>query len=256
MFQDASQILGKLGLKPTDSRVYMTLVSCRDGLFIAELCQKTKIKRSTVYLSLKRLMDGGYISQVKVGQRWKYFAEHPERLLAKQETILEDLREVVPFLSKLKSSDTQTEIKFYEGIDGIRKAYETVLITLKFAQSEAEGDAKNLLAFASGQDTQKVFPDWQKNFIDKRKRLDVHYKVVAPLSSQNVSAFTNDPAQLREARYIPDDQFPFKVMMEIYSDSVFIYAPAPPVGGVIIRNGPIAESLRALHQFVWSVTPH
>lgn len=253
MFQDVTQILTKMGLKPTDSRIYMTLVSHKDGMFIAEICKITKIKRSTVYLSLGRLQSSGFVSQVKAGQRWKYMAEAPETLLAKQENLLEDLQEIVPFLSKLKSSDTQTEIKFFEGIDGIRKAYETVLIALKF---EEDAQKKQLLAFASGRSVQKVFTNWQKQFINKRVRQRIPYKVILPKDSENAAHFTTDEEQVREARVIDEPFFKFKVMLEIYADSVFIYSPIAPVGGVIIRNANIADSLRTLHQFVWHTLEH
>ncbi len=250
MFYDAINIFGKMGLKPRDTRVLLTCMSNKNGHFIAELCEITKIKRSTLYLSLKRLMEAGYINKIRVGNRWKYYAENPENLVARQEMLLDNLKELEPLLKRLTNNKGQTEIRFYEGIDGIRKAYENVLISLKFAQNNKE--KRDLLAFASGVHAQKVFVDWQKDFIDKRKRLGSWYKVIAPENSKSSPHFTNDKEQLRQARYIPKDQFPFKIMLEIYADSIFIYSPIKPVGGVIIKNGQIADSLRALFLFVWN----
>lgn len=252
MFQDIVKTLEKIGLKPVDTRVYLALIGSKNGLFIAELCKATKIKRSTVCLSLARLVDFGYASKARVGQRWKYFSEHPKSLLARQESILGDLQEAVPFLSKIKLSDEKTEIKFFEGIDGIRRAYESVLVSLKFTEDKAK---REMLAFSSGLSVQNVFVNWQKDFINKRKKLGVPYKVIVPENSENVSYFNTDAGQLRDARIIRDDLFRFRIMLEIYGDSIFIYSPVSPVGGVIIHNAPIADSLRSLFWFVWRSLP-
>lgn len=248
MFQDTAHTLGRLGLKPVDIRILLTCMSKKEGHFIAALCKTTNIKRSTVYLSLKRLMDEGYVTKVRVGNRWKYYAESPESLVARHEMILEDLKDLAPFLKRLTSAQGQTEIKFYEGIDGIRKAFESILISMKFAVA---GDEKNLLAFTSGVDVDRVFSDWQKQFIDKRIKLGAWYKVIAPESSKNLKHFKTDHKNLREGRYIPDKQFPFKIGLEICGDSVFIYSAVSPVGGVIIRNSQIAESVRVLFLYMW-----
>ncbi len=248
MFQDAMHTLQKLGLKPTDIRVLLTCMSKKDGHFIAELCTTTKIKRSTVYSSLKRLLDGGYVTKIRVGNRWKYYAESPESLVTRHEMLLDDLKDLAPLLKRLTSVQSQTEIKFYEGIDGLRKAYESILISMKLAP---EGEERNLLGFTSGADVQKVFTDWQKQFINKRLKLGSWFKVIAPESSKGVKHFESDAKNLRESRTIPDAQFPFKIALEICGDSVFIYSAIQPVGGVIIRNAQIAESMRVLFLYVW-----
>ena len=44
-------------------------------------------------------------------------------------------------------------------------------------------------------------------------------------------------------------------MFETYADSVMIYSPNKPFGGVVIRNQKIADSMRALFYLVWNLLP-
>jgi len=56
-------------------------------------------------------------------------------------------------------------------------------------------------------------------------------------------------------KYVDEKRFPFKVTMEIYGDSIMILSPFKPLGGVIIENGKIADSMRSLFYLVWELLP-
>jgi hypothetical protein len=93
----------------------------------------------------------------------------------------------------------------------------------------------------------------QKAFINKRIKMGVWYKAIAPDSSRKVKEWSDDPESLRSVRYVNQKKFDFKVQMEIYANSVMIYSPLKPVGGVVIHNARIASSMRSLFYLMWSM---
>ena len=249
MFQDVVTSLARFGLKNTDAKIFMALLHFKDGLYVYEIVAQTKLKRSTVDLVLKRLVADGYVSRVKVGKRFRFFAEKPEAILFRKEQAVTDFRELLPFIAKLGADKGETEIRFFEGVEGIRKIYDDVLMKL----SLAEGAGRELLSFSSGAHVMRIFPDMQKAFIKKRVAMGVTYRAIAPQTSGKVPEWTNEQKDLRIVKYVDEKRFPFKVTFEIYADSILIYSPIRPVGGVIISNPRIADSMRSLFRLVWEL---
>lgn len=251
MFQDVLQLLERMGLKEKDGKVYLTCLHYKDGLYVHEIVKYTKIVRSTVDVILERLEGEGFISKVKVGARYKYYAESAESILFKREKLLEDFKALVPMLSRLGTETGETEVKFFEGRDGILKVYEDILLQLKYAQ----GEGRQLVSFAAGADVMKVYPDIQKDFIDKRKKLGIWYRAIVAKSSDKVFEYVPHAPDLRDVRFFDDTKRPFHVAFETYADSVMIISPTKPFGGVVIRNPKIAESMRSLFYLVWDLLP-
>ena len=115
MFQDVVLTLSQMGLKEKDATVYLVCLHFKEGLYVHEIARQTKLKRSGVDVILQRLIHGGYVSKVKVGNRYKYFAQNPESILFKQEEALENFKTIMPMLSNLSGQKRETEIRFFEG---------------------------------------------------------------------------------------------------------------------------------------------
>lgn len=249
MYQDALTALRRLHLKPKDAVVYLACLRASDGLFVHELVTQTKLKRSTIDVVLQRLLDMSFATRVKVGSRYKFFAQSPETILFRQEETTEAFRQLLPSLARLRGDTAKTEILFFEGKTGIREIHDDMLLKLKFA----EGDEKQVVSFASNTHVMKAFPDIQKKFIDKRIKLGAWYRAIIPTSSVIASEFRTNPKDLREVKSIDEKSFPFKVIFEVYADSVMIFSPIHPFGGIVIRNEKIADSMRALFYLVWNL---
>lgn len=251
MFQDVLGLLGRMGLKPRDGAVYVALLHHREGMFVHEIVTQTKIKRSTVDVVLTRLQEVGFVQKIKTGARYRYLAKSPEAILFHQEQVTEDFKSMLPILTRLGSDTGETEVRFFEGAKGIAQIHDDMLLRLKFA----EGDRRQLISFSSGADVMKLFPDMQKIFIDKRIKMGVPYRAITPMSAQRFHEYATDAKSLREAKFVDDKKFPFKATFETYADSLMICSYTKPVGGVVIRNMKIADSMRSLFTLVWSLLP-
>ncbi len=251
MHKDIKSLMRRLGLREREGLIYLTCLQQKNGLFIYEIAKATRITRSTVDLTTQRLVRRGFLNKIKVGRRLRYIADAPEALLFRQKQLVEDLEQVVPLLSKIGNQQQDTEVIYFEGGEGYVRAHEDVLLNMTFA----EGEKKDLLSFSSGVDAVRLFPNMQKQFINKRIKKGAWYKAIAPQSSKKVREWISDPKALRAVKYLPGSIERFHVDMQIYADNVMLYSPTPPVGGVVIRNAKIADSMRSLFALVWSLLP-
>ncbi len=250
MASDALQTLARAGLKKIDIAVYTHCLARPQGSYVHEITKSTGFNRSSIDLALSRLTELGYIARRKEEKRWIFKATKPEDVLAKQELLLEDLRAAVPMLAKFSQSEGFIDSQFYLGNEGLQKAYEHMLLIMRI--TPADSDAGHLLGIANGAKANHIFGDWQREYIERRKRLKRWYKAVAPESSRKTKAWSDSPPDMREVRYLPDKTFPFNAGIEMCGDSVLIYTAMEPVGGIIIRNAIIADSFRTLHSLIWN----
>ncbi|MDP9126696.1 MAG: BlaI/MecI/CopY family transcriptional regulator [Pseudomonadota bacterium] len=251
MHKDVMTLLTRMGLKDRERRIYMACLKYKDGMFIYELAQETRITRSTVDLTVRRLVQSGFLNKVKVGRRLRYFALAPEAVLFRQKQLAEDWEQLVPLLSNIAGQKKDMEILHFEGVDGLRRVYEDILLQLKFAN----GRKRDLLSFSSGVNIVRIFPNIQKAFINKRIKTGAWFRAISTQESSLVPEWMNNAKQLRAVKYIPEKNFQLSMTTDIYGDNVMMYSPVPPVGGVIIRNEKIADSMRALFNLMWRLLP-
>jgi predicted DNA-binding transcriptional regulator len=251
MYKDINLLLKRVGLKDHESRVYLACLKYREGLFTHEIVRETRMIRSTVDLTVKRLLQRGFLNKVKAGRRLRFFAQAPEAVLFRQKQLVEDLEQVMPAFAKIAGEKKDMEIFYFEGARGFRQVHDDALRQIKLAT----GIKKDMLSFASGVDSIRLYPSMQKQFIDKRIRNGSWYKGIAPRSSTHVKEWSNDPKALRSMKYLPDDDYPFRIDIQIYADSIMLYSTIPPIGGVTIQNEKVADSMRALFNMVWKLLP-
>ena len=251
MFSDALQTLARTGLKKIDIAVYTHCLARPQGSYVHEITKGTGFNRSSIDLALTRLIEMGYISRHKQEKRWVFKATKPGDVVARQELLLEDLRAAVPMLAKFSQDESFIDSQFYHGNEGLQKAYEHMLLVMRGTSPDT--DAGHLLSISNGAKAKHIFGDWQRQYIERRKRLKRWYKPVTNESSRKVKHWATSPADLREARFLPDKIFPFSAGIEMCGDSVLIYTAIEPAGGIIIRNAIIADSMRVLHTLLWNM---
>ncbi len=251
MHKDVMGLLGRMGLKDRESRVYLACLKFKAGLFIFEISKETRLVRSTADLIARRLQQRGFLNKVKVGRRLRYMALAPEALLFRQKQLAEDLEQVVPLLSNIGGQRKDMEILYFEGAEGLRRVYEDILLQLKFAHKSK----KDILAFTSSSHPTVLFPNMHRAFIKKRIKNGSWYRAIASQEAEAVPEYRDNPKELRTVKFVPDENFKLSMATEVYVDNVMIYSLAPPVGGVIIRNEKIADSMRALFYLMWRLLP-
>lgn len=247
MPENVKQILEKLGLKEHEVKVYFTCLENKQGLFVAQITKLTGIKRSTVNLILDRLTKKGFITFHLDGNRKLFSAESPEALLFQFEDSLNDLRHLIPLLRIATGSDKKTNIRFFEGKDGVEKILSDVLITLKINRDPQ----KELLEISSGQDIFDVQPDHQRKFIDKRVRERIPLRWIAPESSLSRGLDKTSKEEFRKIKFFDNKKYRFQIEIDIYADKIALIDLGKHPSGVIVENKLLADSFRSLFNLLW-----
>jgi len=126
--------LKNLDLTDREISIYYALLQMGPSS-IRDVAAKTDINRGTSYETLKVLAKKGIVNYLPKGKRRIFQAEDPSRLLAlaeeKQQALektLEDLKtEIVPGLRHLKPEFATSNVRFYEGDEGVEYVLKDIL---------------------------------------------------------------------------------------------------------------------------------
>jgi sugar-specific transcriptional regulator TrmB len=138
------QDLEKIGLNDKKAKVYLAVLELGQATVI-QIAKRTILKRTTIYDLVADLVNQGYLSEIKKGNKNIIIAEDPEILIKKFERRLEEVKGLSPALSAIFASLTsKPQIKFYEGVEGVRHLMEESLV-MKNKEVFYWGPADNLI---------------------------------------------------------------------------------------------------------------
>lgn len=244
-----SKALADLGLTKVQSLLYLT--SLKHGLLsVLELSRLTKISRQQIYEDAEKLVEIG-LYDITRKQRRKYIPADPNRLVRlakdkinKTEETLSTLTSILPSLEALSvANTTDTLIKHYEGVKGLKKAYQEELEQAKRTE---------VLSFAGSiDDIYQFFPEtywekWNRQLIKQgsRSRMLVHTSQMAS------EAAKHDIVYHRTTRHLAD--LPLKVNIDICNDTVFIISFYDKLA-ISIKSSIIAEAHRMIFETTWQL---
>lgn len=124
------KLLKNLDLTNYQIRIYFSVL--KNGLStVLDIAKDTKLNRSQIYLDAPVLVEKGLL-EVGSKRNRRYLAVNPkrlERLVVEKEQKLKELKSVLGevgayFESKEKKDENDFEIKIYEGLSQVKKAFE------------------------------------------------------------------------------------------------------------------------------------
>lgn len=126
-----TSLLEELGLTNAEAKIYLALL--REGQSkTGRIIDATKMQSSTVYHVLGSLIEKGLVSYVMIGKVKHYKAESPDALLLFLEDKKSRYEEILPQLKGMEQmSEHKQTAKVYEGIKGLKAAYNDILLTMR-----------------------------------------------------------------------------------------------------------------------------
>ena len=123
--------LEALGLSHAEAVVYVSLLS-QGPSTTGTLINHTKMQSSTVYHTLGTLLEKGVVSYILRGKIKFFQAEKPEIFMTFWEDKKQKFDLILPELKqKEKTGVEQRSARVFEGMNGLRAAYDDVLQTMK-----------------------------------------------------------------------------------------------------------------------------
>ncbi len=137
--KDPYEALNQLGLNESEIKVYFALLELESST-VGPIIEKSKVADSKVYLVLDKLKEKGLVSQVIKGNYKHFQATEPINLIRileeKELEITEQKKkireEIIPLIEhRRKNTEEKQEATLFEGLKGMRSAYQYVLDTMK-----------------------------------------------------------------------------------------------------------------------------
>jgi sugar-specific transcriptional regulator TrmB len=236
--------LEKLGLSKKEAQLYLIALETGPAT-VAKLAQKSGLKRGTIYEFLGEMLEKGLLEMSISGKRKLYGGVEPKKLhkiIDRQKDILESL---LPDLSLMTTNNSsKPKIKFYEGKEGILKAYYEILDL---------PDGSEVVGFATLGEIYKLFTknDVEK-YVKKRAAKRIKEKLIMPTDEYAESHSQDNKKEWRETLLLPRNKFFITNEINIYQNKVAIVSLGEEKMAVIIESQQIADSQRAIFNLIWN----
>lgn len=242
MYED---ILQKADLDDDEAQIYEFLL--KNGKTTAgKIIADTPLKRGNTYNKLYDLMEKGLVEKLKEGKKTLFRVEHPGKLKDylenRERQIKQAAKNVDSIMTNLTSDynlmSNKPGVYYFEGVEGVKKAYDEIINT-----------KKDIDSFEESGHLVKYFKDYYFDYIRRRVKYKISNRIIVP--SDNTLNVSN-PNELREVKYFPAEKYNFDMDFKICDNKILMVAAKKDVvTGTLIENPVIAKNYKALFNFLW-----
>jgi len=246
---DYFETLKKIGLNEKEINIYSVLLEQGEQK-IADLLQKTKLKRGDLYYALDNLVAKSLIEKEDKEKKLHFRLNHPNRL---QELVEEKEREVKNLGSEIQAIlpvvisnynlvSNQPGVKMVEGPQGV-----------KLAMDDSLNSQTEILTILTPDEVDKYIDQANKNYIKRRYNAGIKKKILVADNHHNRKHYQGKTNELTEIRYIKGVLVTSGAVLQIYNNKVnyIIIKPSGAIG-LIIDNASIANMQRSLFMLLWN----
>ncbi len=241
-FQNALQ---RLGLNRKEAELYISFLGIGVGK-VSEIAKRAGINRTGAYDILATLSQKGLVSISGKEPKQEYRCEDPEQILkflrnniSRQEEDYRYAEILIPELKSMYKSGTRPQVRFYEGVEGMKQVYEDTL-TAK----------EPFVAMASYEEMHKTLKGYFPQYYRRRAAKGLFVRGIVPATELAIERKKMNPFEARELALVPKDIFDISPDIEIYDNKVMIASWKEELG-IIIESQEIADALKKLFELAW-----
>lgn len=236
--------LEEFGLEKSKGVVYLSTLAVGSGS-AQDIARKAGLPRTTAHEVLQNLVALGLVSFVTKGRSRTYTAEHPEKL---KKLLLEKEKKLEAILPELVSilnvTGTRPRVRFYEGVEGVKRVLEDTLTTRQLPLCSILSIA-DLYAMPG-----KVF---MNHYVQRRIAAGIKLHVIRSEAKDVAETWPSSAREFRELHYASKDML-FPMTIYLYDNKVGIIGTERENFGMIIESQEFFETLKNLFEVLWQVT--
>ncbi len=239
------ETLIKIGLTEKEAKVYLAALAL-GGASAAKVAEKAELNRPTTYVILDKLCQVGLMTSYDKDKVQFFTASEPEqleRLIREEERSLHErvkmLEQRLPELKALQARVDRPRVLLYESSDAAAEFFYGKLLEGEVVYAFTNLD---ILSRDKGQER------------DPKQRLkkNISNKVIYTRAAGPVKD-ANNPKEMREAKFITKDKFPFDSVITAAPKSGLIYLEEPYSNTmVIIDNKHLSLSIKTIFDLLWA----
>ncbi len=235
---DLTQTLTALGIDDKQAAVYLAALELGTAT-VGEVAKKSGVKRTSVYNFLPEMKQLGLISEIKKGRTSLVVPSDPQVLIVRAQENLKNIKSAIPELMGLFSLPAhKPKVKFYEGVEGIKTAYQDILDTGETIYGLSDYEKMFTLIDA----------DYLWSFPSERTKRKIKFFGIAQDGPMGRAVKQKDKAQLRETRLVKSN---FETEINIYGNKVAMMSFRRPGAAVIIEDSAIVQTLKSVWKAWW-----
>ena len=238
----------KLGFSPEEADLYLTGITSGPSS-IQELARAINMKRTTVYLYMKGMIDKGIFEIIFEKGKKYYAATQPEGLkdiIRKEKEVLENkeklLNELLPEIKPLFTKPASLpNLQYFEGESGLWSVIDKIIKSRETVY--AIGSSQQLFATIDRKDFDERFTQRRIKMGVKAFSITDHYYPALKKYYAN--------KQYGEYRFIAE-KIDNPSFLAIFGDKVALANLQSQMYAIYITNQALADNLRYIFQFIWS----
>ena len=243
---ELKNFLLEAGLSKKEATVYISLLDLGHGS-VSQIARQASINRTTGYDILSSLVEKGLVAISGKNPKQQYVAEHPEKVIDylnhRADNIARALQSAkihVPLLESIHTKGDRPKVIFYEGTNGLEKAYEDTLTS----HEEIRG-------YATVDDMHKGLPNYFPNYYKRRAEAGISIRAIIPKTEVGLERSSHDVEEKRDSAFVPADKFYFSPEINIYDNKVMIASWREKLG-IIIESAEIADAMKKIFELSWA----
>ncbi|MBI4127122.1 hypothetical protein HY463_00265 [Candidatus Peregrinibacteria bacterium] len=233
-------VLIDLGLTDKESRVYLAALELGPSP-ASEIALRSKTNRVSCYDILEKLIRRGFISTYIQNKVTYFNAIDPDEIRNNYRQKYMNLKSALPDLRRLHGKTPHPRVRYYEGLEAIKKIYADTLT------SKTE-----ILNYADSKSIRQFWPDYDEEYVSQRVKKKIYLRGIAPRDAHGEAVVSKNSVSHREIRLVPNGEFSFANEINIYDDKVSIISFGKnALHGMIIESPEIADTQRAIFVMAW-----
>lgn len=244
---ETEKTLLDVGFSEKEIAVYSALLSLGKGI-VTKIARTASISRTTTYDILDSLSQKGLVKTSGKEPKQEYIVESPEKLeqfianeVERKNSDLNRIKYIIPELFSIYNTKETPKVKYYEGLDGLKRALEDTLL-----KSNIE-----ILASGGAQDMfEAVGEEYSREYFKKRVEKNISIRGIASGDPGTMKVAEKNEEELREILIVPNDQFHFSVETNTYDNKVLNISWKEKFA-VLIESKEIADAQKKVFELAW-----
>ena len=244
--ENLPEMLIKMGLSKKETAVYLAVLEMGRGT-VTQISRKAGINRTTGYDILDSLTHQGLVRISGKEPKQEYVAESPDNLLtllqkrlAETQEYLDVAKEFIPKLKSIHRVQDRAQVRFYEGISGLKQVYEDTLTS-----------TEPIVAYAAYDDMHATLGDYFPKYYERRAERGISIRGIVPESPTSRERERSNKAEKRDIAILPKELFDITPDIEIYDNKVMIASWREKLG-IIIESAEIAHAMKKVFELAFA----
>jgi sugar-specific transcriptional regulator TrmB len=213
---------------------------------VSKIAREAGVNRATGYVILDSLVNKGLVHFSGKEPKQEYVADSPDNLVRlmriKKDEADASLAMAEALSLELKSiqkTESRPQVKFYEGVEGMKQVYEDTLTS-----------KETIRAFATVEDVHSLFGNYFPKYYKRRAGKGIAIRAVFPDTPLSKERAKHDTEESRESILIPQDMYTSHPEINIYDNKMMIASWREKLG-IIIESAEIATAMKTIFELAW-----